>query len=64
MQTEIIRVLKGTQLTKTQLARQTGFHRKTVVKALNSLIDMGFVAGEFGLKEPGHYKKNERFHLK
>ncbi len=65
LQTKIIKILNDKNCqTKTELAKETGFHRKTVVKALNRLISMGFVEGEFGQKEPGQYKRNERFFLK
>lgn len=64
LQTKILSLLKDDGLTKTQLTEQTGFHRKTVVKALNRLIFYGLVIGEFGSKIPGEYKRNERFFLK
>ena len=54
---------KNDGLTKMQLTNKLGFHRKTVVKALNRLISLRLVKGEFGIKQPGHYKRNERFFI-
>jgi len=63
LQTKILEYLRVEPLTKMELSRKTEFHRKTVVKALNGLIWWGFVKSEFGTKEQGHYKRNEKFFI-
>ena len=65
LQTKIMEILeKNGCLNKMELTEKTGFHRKTVVKALFRLIKLDIVEGEFKTTNPHEYRRNERFYLK